>query len=641
MPDNFPSLVSCKPLNPDLIKFKKINITSEHFTLGRALKNSVTIPSIYISRSHCFFYKKNDDWLIEDYSTCGIEVNGDKMVKGAVRVLKNGDVIALETNKEFVYRFNWDDDGLPPGKRVKQDPGEDLSLNDVKTKFQESQNYEIKHMEEKIKKQKQIKETNKLLQKQLHMDMQKKIALLESKFASQIDNLKGEKNEIEKQKFLILEEKDAQISTLKNEMNGKINDLMTQIRKQNEIESELVIENVSLKEKLLKEREEFLLELNRETSSKQDMLDKLKVKMKEQEELRLKEKTEMEDMLRRETEKLKILKEKELSELEEQKQQRELELMQELNKLKENLTKQIEATNELKLKSEEQLNQQMNEMKKMSDADRIKMEQLVKEREDIQMRLQAAEEEGKKKVEELKEHVQEREVELAVLAAQRIQMQTDQSSEVICSLQKQLETVKNQLENVVDEKKRILENFAVPDIVQAGPSKQKTLAEVGEIMENELQCSICAELFVEATTLECSHTFCKYCIDTWKKKKRECPNCRAPIKSECRSLVLDSFIDKMVQNLTDELKKKREDMLKSRKEVESRPRRPSLDSSRGEYSEEEEDWNELDYLSTEEQEEREDDEGYDGYGRWWYNDYENGDFDFDEYLDPNSSDVDF
>ncbi|VVC89888.1 unnamed protein product [Leptidea sinapis] len=336
MPDNFPSLVSCKPLNPDLIKFKKINITSEHFTLGRALKNSVTIPSIYISRSHCFFYKKNDDWLIEDYSTCGIEVNGDKMVKGAVRVLKNGDVIALETNKEFVYRFNWDDDGLPPGKRVKQDPGEDLSLNDVKTKFQESQNYEIKHMEEKIKKQKQIKETNKLLQKQLHMDMQKKIALLESKFASQIDNLKGEKNEIEKQKFLILEEKDAQISTLKNEMN----------------------------------------ELNRETSSKQDMLDKLKVKMKEQEELRLKEKTEMEDMLRRETEKLKILKEKELSELEEQKQQRELELMQELNKLKENLSKQIEATNELKLKSEEQLNQQMNEMKKMSDADRIKMEQL-------------------------------------------------------------------------------------------------------------------------------------------------------------------------------------------------------------------------------------------------------------------------
>lgn len=69
-------------------------------------------------------------------------------------------------------------------------------------------------------------------------------------------------------------------------------------------------ENNLLKEKLLKEREEFISELNRESSSKQDMLMKLETKIKEQEEIRYKEKIELEQMLRKETEQLRIAKEK-------------------------------------------------------------------------------------------------------------------------------------------------------------------------------------------------------------------------------------------------------------------------------------------------------------------------------------------
>lgn len=69
-------------------------------------------------------------------------------------------------------------------------------------------------------------------------------------------------------------------------------------------------ENNTLKDKLLKEREEFLSELNRESSSKQEIMDRLEAKIKEQEEVRLKEKKELEETLRRETEQLRLAKEK-------------------------------------------------------------------------------------------------------------------------------------------------------------------------------------------------------------------------------------------------------------------------------------------------------------------------------------------
>lgn len=65
-----------------------------------------------------------------------------------------------------------------------------------------------------------------------------------------------------------------------------------------------------MKEKLLKEREDFLSELHRENSSKQDLLDQLEAKMREQEEMRLKEKQELEVVLRNETEQLRLAKEK-------------------------------------------------------------------------------------------------------------------------------------------------------------------------------------------------------------------------------------------------------------------------------------------------------------------------------------------
>ncbi|CAG4975581.1 unnamed protein product [Parnassius apollo] len=569
MENNVPYLISTKTLKPEFDKLEKISITSQDFSIGRGLKNSVVIPFLAISRSHCIIRKTNHDaWYIEDYSSYGIEINGVKLGRSNKKRLQHKDIICLEPSQEFIYLFidpfqeNLDNSCESPRKRIKLENSDNDIISNVKMKFEHSQSCEIKHIEDKILNAKQMQTTSMILKKQLQLEMNRKIEQLKHDYTLQIENLKGEKSAVEEQKAKLIEERDNLLTTVKKEMDGKISDLMEQVKKHHETESELIIENNLLKEKLLKEREEFLSELNRESSSKQDLLGKLEAKIREQEEIRLNEKKELEEILRQETERLKIAKEKELKELEDQKKSRELELLEELNELKKNLESKMEQAEQQKLQVEQVLNNQMEQMKKVNDEEKLKMEKLVHEREELQKKLADAQQNADKSVEELQTRVRDRETELAALAAERIQKHAEQSSEVINSLLEQLERVKSQLRSVENEKEMLK---AVNESGEAS-TKENTLAEFTDIMENELQCSICAELFVSATTLNCSHTFCKYCITMWKKKKKACPICRASITSECKSLVLDSFIEKMVENLSEEMKQRRMNLLKSREE---------------------------------------------------------------------------
>jgi len=66
-----------------------------------------------------------------------------------------------------------------------------------------------------------------------------------------------------------------------------------------------------------------------------------------------------------------------------------------------------------------------------------------------------------------------------------------------------------------------------------------------ELAETQLQCAVCSELFIEATSINCGHTFCAYCIGEWKKKKANCPVCRTDIKQTAACKVLDDYVDKM------------------------------------------------------------------------------------------------
>lgn len=66
-----------------------------------------------------------------------------------------------------------------------------------------------------------------------------------------------------------------------------------------------------------------------------------------------------------------------------------------------------------------------------------------------------------------------------------------------------------------------------------------------EYLEDELQCSICTEMFVQAVTLSCSHSFCKYCITQWQNNQSFCPICRTKITMQFSTRVLDNFIEKV------------------------------------------------------------------------------------------------
>ncbi|CAG9820641.1 unnamed protein product [Phaedon cochleariae] len=123
----------------------------------------------------------------------------------------------------------------------------------------------------------------------------------------------------------------------------------------------------------------------------------------------------------------------------------------------------------------------------------------------------------------------------------------------------------------------------LPD--QAIPKSSSTQAVQDNIdeMEDEMQCSICSEMFVKATTLNCAHTFCKFCIETWKKNKSECPICRCRITSLTSTLVLDNVIEKIIQNAPEEMQKHRKELLEDRKkeELKKQATMPSSKSRRG------------------------------------------------------------
>lgn len=89
-----------------------------------------------------------------------------------------------------------------------------------------------------------------------------------------------------------------------------------------------------------------------------------------------------------------------------------------------------------------------------------------------------------------------------------------------------------------DDKK---DSVAKTKALEPVPSSSATLDQV----EDELQCSICTELFIKATTLNCSHSFCKHCLEEWRRKSNKCPICRSKITTANPTIVLDNFIAKV------------------------------------------------------------------------------------------------
>ncbi|XP_046418155.1 E3 ubiquitin-protein ligase RNF8-like isoform X1 [Neodiprion fabricii] len=226
-----------------------------------------------------------------------------------------------------------------------------------------------------------------------------------------------------------------------------------------------------------------------------------------------------------------------------------------------NMKEQLE-----KLKNEQQieckkLTESLSEEKKTAEklqSEKVEIEQKLKETEDALLKIES-------KANELQTTLEKQNAESA--------------AKVVA-----LGTVAENVEIIDESHLTILDTI---DLTKETPTKkaappsstvsanEDVFNKVGDIMDEQLTCSICSELFVKATTLNCTHTFCQYCIDTWEKKKKECPVCRTGIIAMNRSLVLDNFIDKMVENLSVEYKKRRTDIVEERREYEKAAKQPA------------------------------------------------------------------
>lgn len=94
----------------------------------------------------------------------------------------------------------------------------------------------------------------------------------------------------------------------------------------------------------------------------------------------------------------------------------------------------------------------------------------------------------------------------------------------------------------------------------------------------EFVCVICQEMFINATTLPCAHTFCDHCIRGWMKRQKTCPICRRSmvVGKAVRSYALESAIEKIVDASMNPGYKQIREATKLEREVESRG-----DSERG------------------------------------------------------------
>ncbi|XP_057349701.1 E3 ubiquitin-protein ligase RNF8 isoform X2 [Manis pentadactyla] len=196
----------------------------------------------------------------------------------------------------------------------------------------------------------------------------------------------------------------------------------------------------------------------------------------------------------------------------------------------------------LKLKTQMQEKQVavLNVKKQVQEGNAKKIVKMERELQFLRCQLCAEQAHQQASVEELEKTFQEEEQHFQDFTYQKEQREEDLKQQLAQALQE-------------EEKEKVQSE------------KEEVLSHMNDVLENELQCIICSEYFIEAVTLNCAHSFCSYCIKEWMKRKTECPICRKNIKSKTHSLVLDNCINKMVDNLSSEVKERRIVLMKERK----------------------------------------------------------------------------
>src|SRR5258708_631828 len=81
---------------------KNLNFETEEqvMTIGRESKNDFQIPLTTVSRQHCRISMSDNQYFVEDLGSAhGTLLNGQKLVAGEKKLLRNGDVLILSKAK--------------------------------------------------------------------------------------------------------------------------------------------------------------------------------------------------------------------------------------------------------------------------------------------------------------------------------------------------------------------------------------------------------------------------------------------------------------------------------------------------------------------------------------------------------------
>ena len=139
------------------------------------------------------------------------------------------------------------------------------------------------------------------------------------------------------------------------------------------------------------------------------------------------------------------------------------------------------------------------------------------------------------------------------LDAASLQLQLAKEQDEKRKLLSSIEELRNQL---ATKDKQLIEK-------DKAKSAENLDASVVSSIKEEFICVICQELFINAYTLPCAHSFCKWCIKEWMKRKghKDCPMCRKRITSEpFHSLVLDNAVKNLARKLSPSEQKERKEM---------------------------------------------------------------------------------
>lgn len=247
----------------------------------------------------------------------------------------------------------------------------------------------------------------------------------------------------------------------------------------------------------------------------------------------------------------------------------------------EKLRKTLVDITELKVKVQEKQAAVLNvkqKRRKCAQKDILAMEQELQE---LQDQLCMEQEHHQRQVEELKRTFCKEQQNLEGVKGQHgeenLKEQLAQVLQEHHALMEELSRSKKDFEEIIQAKNKELEETK-EEKEKVRAQKEEVLNQMNDVLENELQCTICSEHFIEAVTLNCAHSFCSYCINEWTKRKVECPICRQEIKSKTRSLVLDNCIDRMVEKLDVEMKEHRLTLIRERKEKRKVLVKPATDN---------------------------------------------------------------